>query len=105
MMLSRVRISEGSLNNGNIAQLVEQGAVNSQVVGSEPTIPAKISVTAHFQYFIWACMYQGWRFSFARREWRVRFPFCPQNFDVKVIPGLIQRYNLYIESRSGGANG
>ena len=42
MMTSRVRISEGSLNNGNIAQLVEQGAVNSQVVGSEPTIPAKM---------------------------------------------------------------
>ena len=32
----------GSLNNGNIAQLVEQGAVNAQVVGSEPTIPAKM---------------------------------------------------------------
>lgn len=27
--------------NGNIAQLVEQGAVNAQVVGSEPAIPAK----------------------------------------------------------------
>lgn len=35
------RYLPGSPNNGNIAQLVEQGAVNAQVVGSEPTIPAK----------------------------------------------------------------
>jgi len=27
--------------------------------------------------FIWGSMYQGWRFSLARREWRVRFSSVP----------------------------
>ena len=59
--MSRVRIPTGSLNNGNIAQLVEQGAVNSQVVGSEPTIPAKFwrnSALSIFYYGL-ACTKAG----------------------------------------------
>ena len=41
-MFNMVGLKEELLkNNGNIAQLVEQGAVNAQVVGSEPAIPAK----------------------------------------------------------------
>ena len=35
------------------------------------------------------------------RYWRL----LNTNFDVKVIPGLIQRYNLYIKSWGGGAIG
>ena len=42
MLGPRVRAPAGSPNNGSIAQLVEQGAVNAQVVGSEPATPAKI---------------------------------------------------------------
>ena len=101
----KVRYLPGSLNNGNIAQLVEQGAVNSQVVGSEPTIPAKFGVTVHFQYFIMGLHVPRLAFLPCKERVEGSIPFGSTNFDVKVIPGLIQRYNLYIKSWGGGAIG
>ena len=58
---------------------------------------------------IWACMYQGWRFSLARREWRVRFPSGPLHGDCSLVGRALvcgtrgRRFKSYLSHLFGRA--
>ena len=85
--------------------MVEQGAVNSQVVGSEPTIPAKIfGVTAHFRYFIMGLHVPRLAFLPCKERVEGSIPFGSTNIEIlsylayMIQETIVVRDNEFVEN-------